>query len=283
MTELEYIIKQISKTNKKNFENYVVTRIWHGINKLDVKFVTQQYINRPNGHALTDMYFPQFNLHIEVDEPFHNKQIDLDLSRETDIIQATNHRIERIKITDDIHFINSQIDRVINEIKILRENAIENNSFSPWDLNKEFDPEYHWNKGYLDLYENPAFKTITHACNSIGQNYKDRSQRSWVKSKVFENHNIWFPKFYSNDEWDNWISDDGQAITEKCKIISKQKKHFEDIMNSDIKRIVFPRSKDNLGFTLYRFRGIFQTDKENSSIDNGIIHRRISTRLEMKK
>lgn len=283
MTELEYIIKQISKTNKKNFENYVVTRIWHGINKTDVKFTTQQFVNRPNGHALTDMYFPQFDLHIEIDEPFHNKQKELDLNRESDIIEATNHKIERVKITDDINFINKQIDSIINEISTLRKKSIDENTFEPWDLEKEYNPEYHREKGYLDTKENPAFKTISHACNCLGQNYKDGSQRSYVKSKVYENHNIWFPKFYNNDKWDNWISDDGLTIMEKCKTKSKQKEYFYSLMNSNVNRIVFPRSKDNLGFTLYRFKGIFKTDKENSSIENGIIHRRINNRIEIKK
>ena len=283
MTELEYIIKQISKTNKKNFENYVVTRIWHGINKTDVKFTTQQFVNRPNGHALTDMFFPQFNLHIEIDEPFHNKQKELDLNRESDIIEATNHKIERVKITDDINFINKQIDNIIKGISTLRTKSIDENTFEPWDLEKEFNPEYHREKGYLDTKENPAFKTISHACNCLGQNYKDGSQRSYVKSKAYENHNIWFPKFYNNDKWDNWISDDGLTIMEKCKTKSKQKEHFDSLMNSNVNRIVFPRSKDNLGFTLYRFKGIFKTDKENSSIENGIIHRRINNRIEIKK
>ena len=283
MTELEYIIKQISKTNKKNFENYVVTRIWHGINKTDVKFTTQQFVNRPNGHALTDMFFPQFNLHIEIDEPFHNKQKELDLNRESDIIEATNHKIKRVKITDDINFINKEIDSIIKEIIELRTKNIDENTFEPWDLEKEFNPEYHREKGYLDTKENPAFKTISHACNCLGQNYKDGSQRSYVKSKAYENHNIWFPKFYNNDKWDNWISDDGLTITEKCKTESKQKEHFDSLMNSNVNRIVFPRSKDNLGFTLYRFKGIFKTDKENSSIENGIIHRRINNRIEIKK
>lgn len=41
MVKLKYIIKQLSKTNKKNYENYVVTRIWHKLNDLDYKFVTQ--------------------------------------------------------------------------------------------------------------------------------------------------------------------------------------------------------------------------------------------------
>lgn len=58
MTKLEYIVKQISKTNKKNYENHVVARIWHGLNCLDIKFTTQQYVKRPEGYALADMFFP---------------------------------------------------------------------------------------------------------------------------------------------------------------------------------------------------------------------------------
>ena len=60
MTKREYIIRQIAKTNKKKYENYVVTRIFHRLNRDDVKFMTQQFVNRPEGHALTDMYFPQW-------------------------------------------------------------------------------------------------------------------------------------------------------------------------------------------------------------------------------
>ena len=107
MTKREYVIRQIAKTNKKNYENYVVTRIYHLLNRIDVKFVTQQYVNRPEGHALTDMYFPQIKLHVEIDEPFHKKQIGLDIHRETDIIQATDQHISRIKITDDLSGISS--------------------------------------------------------------------------------------------------------------------------------------------------------------------------------
>ena len=116
MTKREYVIRQIAKTNKKNYENYVVTRIYHLLNRTDVKFVTQQYVNRPEGHALTDMYFPQIKLHVEIDEPFHKKQIGFDIHRETDIIQATDHHISRIKITDDLDSINSQIKILIDQI-----------------------------------------------------------------------------------------------------------------------------------------------------------------------
>ncbi|WP_407277438.1 hypothetical protein R5O20_04695 [Tenacibaculum maritimum] len=282
MTELKYIIKQISKTNKKNYENYVVTRIWHGLNFLDIKFVTQQYVKRPDGYALTDMFFPQFDLHIEIDEPVHLNQEELDRNREIDVINSTNHTFERVAITDNIIDINEQTDRIVELIKGLREEKLKNGTYIPWDLEKEFNPNFHREKGYLDIKENPAFRTILDASNCLGQNYKG-VQRAWFKSKVYENHNLWFPKFYENADWDNKMIEDGKTIIEKCKIEGRKDTHFYNLINSPIKRIVFPRSIDNLGFILYKFKGIFETDKERSSPENGMVYKRIDTRIEIKK
>ncbi len=71
MNRTEFILRQISKTNKKSYENYVVTRIWHLLNDLNIKIVTQQHVTRPAGRALTDLYFPQIKLHVEIDEGHH--------------------------------------------------------------------------------------------------------------------------------------------------------------------------------------------------------------------
>ncbi|WP_193751403.1 AbaSI family restriction endonuclease [Bacillus coahuilensis] len=60
MLKYNYIKAQLAKTNKKNDENYVVTRLWNKLDNTDIKFITQQYVVRENGkYALTDMYFPQ--------------------------------------------------------------------------------------------------------------------------------------------------------------------------------------------------------------------------------
>ena len=280
MTKRDFIIRQIAKTNKKNFENYVVTRIYHLLNRSDVKFVTQQYVNRSGGHALTDMYFPQLAIHIEIDEPFHNKQVELDINRQTDIIQATNHQVRRIKITEDIENINHQIKSIVVEISdqiTLKENS---GDWEPWDLDKEFNPDYYRSKGYLDVSESPSFRRIVDACNCLGQNYKS-VQQSWFKSKVYPNHFLWFPKFYNNQAWDNRISDDGKTITEKCKIPGMSESWYNKMIKLSGKRITFPRRIDNLGFRLYRFAGIFETDIAASSVDNGFVHRRTQERFEL--
>ncbi len=39
MTKKEFIVRQLAKTNKKNYENYVVTGIVHRLGDPQVKFV----------------------------------------------------------------------------------------------------------------------------------------------------------------------------------------------------------------------------------------------------
>jgi len=249
---------------------------------MDIKFITQQYVNRPEGHALTDMYLPQIQLHIEIDEPFHKKQIDSDIDRETDIIQATEHHISRIKITEDLNSINNQIADLVKKIRAKIKSLEKSGQWESWNLDKEFNPNHYREKGYLDVQENPAFRKIVDACNCLGQNYK-AVQQAWFKSKIYPNHNLWFPKFYENEDWDNRISKDGTVITEKCKNPEKYDAWFKGVTSNLVKRITFPRSVDNLGFRLYRFAGIFETDLELSSIENGVIHRLKETRIEIKK
>lgn len=282
LTKQEYIIRQIAKTNKKNFENYVVTRIVHSINTNEVKFLTQQYVKRPDGHALTDLYLPQISLHIEIDEPFHTKQEVNDLDRELDIINATNHQIKRIKITDSINDLNKQIDDLITFINSEVNQRKNLDRFEYWNYEEEFDPNYWIKKGELKLEDNPKFRTILDACNCMGQNYKN-CQRGFYTSKHYEKHHLWFPKFYENEEWNNSISEDGETITEICKTPEKAANHFKRSINYNTLRIVFPRSIDNLGYKLYSFKGIFKTDLEASSIEKGVVHRRVDTKINVPR
>ena len=61
--KLEYLVKTFSRANKKDYENYNLTGIWHRLNILDIKPVIQQYVKLIDGtYALIDLYFPQINL-----------------------------------------------------------------------------------------------------------------------------------------------------------------------------------------------------------------------------
>ena len=120
MDKKDFILRQFQRTHSKRYENYILTRIWHGINSLDVKMITQQYVKREESKcALLDAYFPQFNIGIEVDEGHHkhSDSIVLDELREKDVIKATNCMILRIDATLDIEKIHEDCDKTVSFIK----------------------------------------------------------------------------------------------------------------------------------------------------------------------
>lgn len=128
------------------------------------------------------------------------------------------------------------------------------------------------------------------ACNFFGQDVKGM-QKAWIKSKKYSGYNLWFPKFYKNKLWDNKLVDSelteyenykyGDFIQEKpCKSESRIN-HYYNIINEDIKRIVIPRFIDNLGSISYKFTGIYEIERDLSSIENGIIYKRISEKFNL--
>ena len=278
MDKLEYIARQISRARKKPYEHYVVTRIWHLLNDLSIKFVTQQYVKRPEGRALTDMFFPQLKIHIEVDEGFHKKQFDWDKLRQADIINATGHEVIRVDVTKDINTVNQKIDEIINKLKNKKKSL---SNFKPWDLEAEINPQTYIDKGFIDLSDDCAFKTMVDAANCFGNNYKPKgiwkggAKHPYEKDKI-----IWFPKLYKNKEWNNSISDNEKVITEISAIPEKIQPHFENVLNNQVhKRIVFARVKSPLGDIMYRFKGEYELKTEQSKKENKLIWERISERV----
>lgn len=297
MNLLEYNLRQLKRTYKKKYENYLISRIFHALNHFDdIQMITQQYVKRPDSYqkkyAFTDLYFPQFKLHIEVDEPHHNNEQNkiLDENRELDVINATEgHQFRRInieKLNFNIVEFNREIDIIIGEV-LERKGKPE---FKPWKLGDEYinssNEKDYLLKGYINAEENIRFRTIMDACNFLGQNVKGM-QKGWFKSKVYPEYYFWFPKFYKNNSWDNKLVDNpeflekngcvyGDLIQEKPLKLEIQKSHFENIVKENIKRIVFPRFIDNLGFVVYRFMGIYEIDKTLSSVENGMIYKRSS-------
>lgn len=279
MDKKEYVIRQLARTKNKKYEAYVVSRIIHLLNDFTIKFVTQQYVIRPEGRALTDLYFPQFGLHIEVDEQHHNhvQNIEADKLREADIVNATKHQIIRIDVTKSFDEINHQIDVVVGKIKFRKLLG----GFVPWDIDAEFDPETYIRKGYIDVADNVAFKTIKDACNCFGHNYTgyQRAGAAHPDSDTL----LWFPKLFPNGEWNNQISNDEEIITERNEDNEKAREHVKTHLENKgkykHKRIVFARIQGNLGDILYRFRGLYELDTKNSNQNDGLIWTRKATRV----
>ena len=277
MNKTEYIVRQMAKTNKKNYENYVVTRIWHLLNNLDIKFVTQQHVTRPESRALTDMYFPQLKIHIEVDEGHHfdsdGKQVKQDAVREADIINATGHELIRINVCGvAIEDINREIDEAVKTIRTKFDLV----KPAPWDIEAQYSPQTYIDKGSISVDDNVAFRTIADACNCFGHSYSG-FQRGFTKHPN-EERMLWFPKLYANNDWENEISLDENEIYEKN--IRDQKAYFNKYKNEPKhrkERVVFARVRSSLGDVMYRFKGVYKLDLADSEVKRKFVYKRTAT------
>ena len=91
--KLDYMARLFRSIENKKFESYAIQRIWHLLDNDDVQFVVQQYFKRNDEkYALTDLYLPQINLVVEIDEVQHaderNKILDAERIRD---IKAINN------------------------------------------------------------------------------------------------------------------------------------------------------------------------------------------------
>lgn len=279
----EYIKGMLARTDHKSWENYVITRIWHKLDRLDVKLVTQQYVIRPNGYAKVDLFLPQINMFIEIDEPHHKHEIiiDKDKIREKDVINVTNNQIIRIDCDNTIEKINQNIDNLV--LKIRKRIREQSESFVPWNIAEENDPQTYIKKGKISLKDNVPFRTCKEVCNCFGYNFKG-FQHGIVKHPLKSDTYIAFPKLYPHGEWLNEISKDGNVIRESNK---DQKKNLESIRVwlGDPRNIwiVFAQGKDALGIMRYRFKGVFKLNRKKTEKEQRAVWEKISDDVDTEK
>ena len=97
----DYLVEQIHRTAYKKHENYVINSLLHDKSLSDLQPCTQFYVNRTDGgYALLDLYYPQIELAIEVDEPPHGKNAKSDDKRQRIVEEELKCEFKRIKIID---------------------------------------------------------------------------------------------------------------------------------------------------------------------------------------
>lgn len=283
-TKDDYILRMLSKITHKKWENYVINRIVHRLDDPDIEFICQQYASRPNGKfALIDLYFPQFNLALEVDEPAHEgKNYKAhDEVRTKDIIAVTGCDERRLAIQNpdgsnvSLQELNDMIDEFVAEVCLKKKTLGE--SFIPWDYETRYDPTTHIAQGFIDSKHNVAFANHRDALRCFGYTKGHFQQAVWKTPNV--RSWVWFPKFYENDDWENSLSEDGKVITETYKGVHQKGFNREDPVDT---RLVFAHDRDALGYTLYRFLGEFEPDKEGSDARTRCF-RLIKTRIDLRQ
>lgn len=294
----EYIILQLGRTEKKNYENYCLTRIYHLLNRSDVQFITQQMLKRENKNiALADLYLPQLDIWIEVDEGHHLNQSEDDIKRTKEVLKIEskkNHFEEIINVKHEPHRIliknksleeiNEQIDKIVEIIKKKIFILEKTNSFEPWKVVYE-KPEHYIKKGYLDVIDKPAFRTIQEVSELFNKNYKG-TQRCSFEDKLGSKIRVWCPKlkFDESDkgEWDNFITSDGKTIYESSSIkkfdLQKRITLYEQGYTT---RYVFAKFRDSSGTDMYRFRGIFKLNVAKTKQKKESVWEKVKERIDL--
>ena len=262
--KLEYIARMFSRAQSKVYENYVVTSIYHRINNFDLKPVTQQKVvsnDDPEKYYLLDLYFPQINYGIEIDEPAHNNpayQLH-DITRADDVYQAIKCKEEVVKIDSncDLDDVNKQIDKIVDEVKkIISDTEKKTGSKLEWPDNATMLKKA-YNRKSIDVSEDIDYGNFTQIWQGLtGETLK--GNRVGYKPLRDGNH-LWVPwlsadfrgKTYKsgNGKWENILNED------KTEIIEKGNKQLDPVGQT---RVVFMHMKDEFGKPGVRFIGVFK-------------------------
>lgn len=115
----EYLINQIHRTAYKKHENYIIGSLIHDKAFANLKPCMQYYVRRIDGrYALIDLYYPQIELAVEIDEPHHSKNEEDDEQRQAIVEEDLRCKFHRIRIAS------GNIPGQIEELKYLIQERI---------------------------------------------------------------------------------------------------------------------------------------------------------------
>jgi hypothetical protein len=280
----DYLIRTFSRMASKRHENYIISAIWHKLNRVDIKPVTQQYVRLTNGKwSLLDLYFPQINFGIECDEKFHLGTKIHDLNRDIKIEEVLNSieensifQIIHIDASGDIESINLLIDSAVSNIKTI----LENSKFKAWNID-ELPSQLAIKNGQISINDGFQFKTIVDICRCFGRSYKSMQLCYF---DIGNGYQIWCPKLAivkgtdlkaATRGWLNILDSDWEKISE-----SNENFAHIPVKHHERKRIVFAKSKDVLGRNTYRFIGVYMHSNKLSDKTTNI-YERVSKSLSL--
>ena len=267
MDKLEYVARSLSRGTNKVYETYVINAIYQKVNNPNLIIETQKEIKLENGYRpLIDLFLPQLNIAIEVDEGYHasETQHNHDIWREKSI----NSQISKPCIGDSILFerviahdvsleeINARIDEIVRLIN----SKIESRTTPLVWKSKEELLEDIKKRGTIQLDD--CFDSNVQIINLV----YNRSYSGWQKSTY---RLLWFPVISDKDDdgtltsrasWQNFFNQTHSIIYERADNSSLNERKKEWALSDEqngIVRVVFVKDRDSFGKTRKRFAGVF--------------------------
>lgn len=305
MDKLKYLAKTLSRTKRKDYENYVVNAVWNRLACPELKPVTQQYIRsassddaRERQGYFIDLYFPQLNIGVECDEPFHLHHEEEDGKREVaiaDILHqvddTSNYQAFHVDVSKGYESVELQIDECVLGILGEMEERKRRDAFCPWD-DLLSAANYYSVRDCIEVGDEVGFETIAEACNVVFGSGYEKMQRAFFKPRGVDVLDgvpfvVWFPKLVVDGKsasrgWLNTISEDGSIIWESHEDAQKIERLEED---EEVVRIVFARTQDQLTREFeYQFAGVFQlVGKDMHEGRNCRVYKRVKREVSLKK
>ena len=307
MNKLEYLAFMLSvRTGRKKFENYVINALYERIGAPELEPVTQQCVINPSDprkHYLLDVYFPQINYGVEVDEGHHlNAQNRLaDAARAEDILSAIRCEEGRIAICHDDgslrthEDVSAQIDR---EAAIIRRRiaGLEKAQGHPlkWVTNEE-KIAHTIETGIIRTADNIDFGGITSVYNMITGSSRKTLNRcvAYLRGGSGKRFMLWGPwlaldlgdgEVWTRNAWTNRLDAKGEWIAEtmdrKLPTDLKEGPWDED----GVLRIVLMKMQDRFKRFKSRFIGVFQARKVTRDRQGAIVrhYRKVSDTLDFR-
>lgn len=279
------------RTNGKDYENMIVNAIYNGVGNSDLIPVTQQYVlvddNGTKRHHLLDLYFPQLNYGVEVDEGQHMSEEHTisDKQRAENIVKAIECKEDRVRVFTEDHQprpyeeVFADVNKVIETIKQLIK---ELDAPLKWELNEERKAKAFASHTFSsaddvdfdgDRIDNEKkIGPITEIYNQItGKSVKNLG-RGFVK--LNEEYQLWCPNLLLADEkdnkinpdWLNYISEDKQTIIEYD--LQNKSNGKTGVFKEPRLRVVFMHMKDKYGLPSLRFMGIYEATEQKVDKNN---------------
>lgn len=227
----DYLVRTLSRTTRKDYENYVINAIWNRLAMSDVKPVTQQIVYHPDGHhSFIDMYFPQLNIGIECDEGYHDDedQHKRDVRRELIIVdvlsqvKADTYEVEHVHAGRPYSMFEQEIDDAVTKLRYKVEQLKAAGAFVPWNATEW--RTYFAGRDTITVTDDIGFPRIVDAVNTLCDDRKAGYQSAFFIPSGFrepygDTYHIWFPKLAVKGNavtrgWNNQLSLDGQFIEE---------------------------------------------------------------------
>lgn len=278
MDKLEYLAVMFNRrTKNKKYENMIVNAIYNGVGNEELIPVTQQYVKvhdtKERKYHLLDLYFPQLNFGVEIDESQHENEENVvaDKIREEHIIEAIHCEEYRVAVTENFELL--PYEEVMKNVRTVIE------------IIKDRIAKYEKEHGKLKWVSNDEKKqlVLSKRCFTVGDDVDFSGPTeiyNMVTGKDIKNLNrcfvslgpsyyLWVPILFEGDENDKMKSEkwtnmllDKRRIIEEIDETNKHNGKTGEYKDDGKKRLVFMRMRDEFGVPCIRFIGVFRATKQ---------------------